>query len=151
MDFPELRLVGYYTGKTQNMHEERARVTEAESLATLLAASLSTFNANSIENKKFTEDFYGNTVLIFEDHTRKLYSYYPRKGIARLSSVVFLRAGRRAPEEARAWFKPGEVWPIQHLQAENSTCPVLPQTEPKQKNLITKIKALFRNLFGKEH
>lgn len=149
MEFPKLRLVGYYTGKTQNMYEESKYVTEAVSLAQLLAKSFATLNPEGICNEKFKEAFYGNTVFIFEDSEKRLYAYYPQKEIARLSSVIFRRGGNRAPNEAQAWFKPGEIWTIQYSGTTEYSNIRSRHTNREKYSLFTFIVSYFKRLFKK--
>ena len=87
----KIHIIGYYTSAKQNMAEETERIEEAKELAVLLGRTFSTINTTIIKDKKFVEALSSNTVFIFNDEQRNLYAYYPRKGIARLTNVVYNR------------------------------------------------------------
>lgn len=104
----ELRMLGFYNYPHQNMNPEMERVEEAAILAELLDTSfkdsLSEFDADSPLVK-----LYDKAVLIFRDRDKNLYTYFPKKRIARLTDVVYNKYKVLKTEgELRCWFHPGE-------------------------------------------
>lgn len=109
----KIHLIGYYTSPRQNMAEEQTRVEEAKELATLLGRTFSTINTSIIKDEKFVEALSAKTVFIFNDEQKNLYAYYPIKGIARLTNVVYDRKSiNPAPFEVKGWFVPGSILAI---------------------------------------
>ena len=113
----KLRIIGYYTGEKQNMNPEKRFPAEAEELANLFGKTFSdTFSSveiDQISDKKFVKSLSSNTVYIFQDEDRNLYAYYPKKQIARLSSVFYDRKNiNKIPIVYKSWFVPGNKIPF---------------------------------------
>lgn len=118
----KIHIIGYYTSAKQNMEEETERIEEAKELAVLLGRTFSTINTTIIKDKKFVEALSSNTVFIFNDEQRNLYAYYPRKGIARLTNVVYNRNNiNPAPLEVKGWFVPGSFLTVGHAKSNAKT------------------------------
>ena len=108
----KLKLIGYYTGENQNMNPEKRFPSEAEELANLLAKTFNeTFasvNIDRLNDRTFVESLSSSSVYIFKDEEKNLYAYFPKKQMARLSSVMYDKKNiRQVPLELKSWFVPG--------------------------------------------
>lgn len=111
----KIRLVGYYTSNTQNMRSEDIYIDEALKYAELMNYTFKSVKINNIVNGRLKKAITNNTVFIFEDQKNKLYAYYPKKNIFKISHVYFGKGGTRVSEKDKSWFVPGEELPIYYF------------------------------------
>lgn len=82
----ELRLLGYYNLKNQNMYPEVFYVEKATQLAELLQKSFINILKSDIQGRQLA-NVYNEAVFIFRDRAANLFAFFPKKGIARISDV----------------------------------------------------------------
>jgi hypothetical protein len=105
----KMRFIGYYMKDDQFMRTETIFPEQAEELACLLKQTFETF-----VNSKYVDDdmklvLDGNTVFILKGEDGRLYGYYPRYNIARLTGVHYVRPEvNQMPEKYKRWFYPGD-------------------------------------------
>ena len=104
-----MRFIGYYMSDDQFMRTESVYVDDAEKLALRLQKTF-----NSLLQNKFVDDdmrsvMEGNTVFILKGENKRLYGYYPRYNVARITGVHYNKeAVTPMPLVYKRWFIPGE-------------------------------------------
>lgn len=105
----KMRIIGYYMSDDQFMRTEAVFPEKAEKLAELLQITFDT-----ILEKRYVDDdmrtvFNGNTVFILKGENGKLYGYYPKYNIARLTNVHYVKPDvTPMPNSYKRWFYPGQ-------------------------------------------
>lgn len=104
----ELRLLGFYQLPKQNMNPESKYVECAKKLEEYLYESFKKIESiNSPDS--IIKDLYRTGVFIFKDKKSKLYAYFPKKRIARISEVKYNKKYiKEASFSYKAWFKVGQ-------------------------------------------
>jgi cupin superfamily acireductone dioxygenase involved in methionine salvage len=96
-----------YWESVKNVNE--ARTKEAEKLAELLQITFDTILENRYVDDEMRAVFNGNTVFILKGENGKLYGYYPKYNIARLTNVHYVKPDvTTMPNHYKRWFYPGE-------------------------------------------
>lgn len=104
-----MRLIGYYMSDDQFMRTEAVFPEEAEKLAELLRTTFDTILENRYVDDEMRAVFNGNTVFILKGENGKLYGYYPKYNIARLTNVHYVKPDvTPMPNCYKRWFYPGQ-------------------------------------------
>ena len=105
----KMRFIGYYMSNDQFMRTEAVFPEKAEKLAELLQITFGTILENRYVDDDMRTVFDGNTVFILKGENGKLYGYYPKYNIARLTNVHFVKPDvTPMPNRYKRWFYPGE-------------------------------------------
>ena len=105
----KMRLIGYYMSDDQFMRTEAVFPEKAEKLAELLRTTFETILENRYVDDDMRTVFNGNTVFILKGENGKLYGYYPKYNIARLTNVHYVKPDvTPMPNHYKRWFYPGE-------------------------------------------
>ena len=105
----KMRLIGYYMSDDQFMRTEAVFPEKAEELAELLRTTFDTINENRFVDDEMKAVFNGNTVFILKGENGRLYGYYPKYNIARLTNVHYVKPDvTPMPNMYKRWFYPGE-------------------------------------------
>lgn len=105
----KMRLIGYYMSDDQFMRTETVFPEEAEKLAELLHITFESILENRYVDEEMRAVFNGNTVFILKGDNGKLYGYYPKYNVARLTNVHYVKPDvTPMPNHYKCWFYPGE-------------------------------------------
>ena len=105
----KMRFIGYYMSDDQFMRTESIFANEAEELALLLQKTFNSLLQNRFVNEEMRNVLEGNTVFILKGEDKRLYGYYPRYNIARITGVYYNKeAVTPMALEYKRWFVPGE-------------------------------------------
>lgn len=105
----KMRLIGYYMSDDQFMRTEAVFPDKAEKLAELLQTTFDTILENRYVDDDMRAVFKGNTVFILKGENGKLYGYYPKYNIARLTNVHYVKPDvTPMPNHYKRWFYPGQ-------------------------------------------
>ena len=105
----KMRFIGYYMSNDQFMRTEAVFPEKAEKLAELLQITFDTILEYRYVDDDMRSVFDGNTVFILKGENGKLYGYYPKYNIARLTNVHFVKPDvTPMPNRYKRWFYPGE-------------------------------------------
>ena len=105
----KMRIIGYYMSDDQFMRTESVLPEKAEKLAMLLRTTFDTILENRYVDDEMRVVFNGNTVFILKGENGKLYGYYPKYNIARLTNVHYVKPDvTPMPNRYKSWFYPGE-------------------------------------------
>jgi hypothetical protein len=105
----KMRFIGYYMSDDQFMRTESVYVDEAEKLVLLLQNTFNSLLQNRFVDVEMRNVLEGNTVFILKGEDKRLYGYYPRYNIARITGVRYNKeAVTPMPLEYKRWFVPGE-------------------------------------------
>lgn len=116
----KMRFIGYYMKDDQFMRTEKIFPEQAEELAALLHNTFETIYVNKRMDDEMKKVFEGNTVFILKGEDGRLYGYYPKYNIARLTGVHYVKAEVvPMPDIYKKWFYPGERFVIYHPKEEN--------------------------------
>lgn len=117
----KMRFIGYYMGDDQFMRTETVFPEQAEELARLLSATFDTILHNEDVDEDMMDVFTGNTVFILKGENGRLYGYYPKYNVARLTKVCYRRGVvTPMPVEYKRWFYPGNRFKIYRTQADTN-------------------------------
>ena len=105
----KMRFIGYYQSDDQFMRTETVFPEKAEELAALLRTTFDTILENRYVDDEMRAVFNGNTVFILKGENGKLYGYYPKYNIARLTNVHYVKPDvTPMPNRYKRWFYPGQ-------------------------------------------
>jgi hypothetical protein len=105
----KMRFIGFYMSDDQFMRTEVVFPEKAEKLAALLRTTFDTILENRYVDDEMRAVFNGNTVFILKGENRKLYGYYPKYNVARLTNVHYVKpVVIPMPYMYKRWFYPGE-------------------------------------------
>ena len=105
----KMRIIGYYMSDDQFMRTEAVFPEKAEKLAELLQITFDTILENRYVDEEMRAVFNGNTVFILKGENGKLYGYYPKYNLARLTNVHYVKPDvTPMPNSYKRWFYPGE-------------------------------------------
>jgi len=105
----KMRIIGYYMSEDQFMRTEAVFPEKAEKLAELLQITFDTILENRYVDNDMRAVFKGNTVFILKGENGKLYGYYPKYNIARLTNVHYVKPDvTPMPNSYKRWFYPGQ-------------------------------------------
>ena len=108
-----MKLIGFYRSKEQFMRTEKIFPEEAEELAKLLQKTFASIHNNKFIDDEMKQVFNDNTVFILKGEDGRLYGYYPRYNIARLTGVHYVKPDvNQMPEKYKRWFYPGDHFRI---------------------------------------
>ena len=103
----KMRFIGYYMSDDQFMRTEVVFPEKAEKLAELLRTTFETILENRYVDDNMRMVFNGNTVFILKGENGKLYGYYPKYNIARLTNVHYVKPDvTPMPNRYKRWFYP---------------------------------------------
>ncbi len=112
----KMRFIGYYMKENQFMRTEEIFPEKAEELANLLKITFETILENRYVDEKMRKVFNGNTVLIMKGEDGRLYGYYPKYNIARITRVRYMKPDvTPMPFTYKRWFHPGERFHLLRL------------------------------------
>lgn len=116
----KMKLIGYYRSDDQFMRTEKIFPQKAEELAALLQKSFDTVSHNKYIDDDMKTVFNDNTVFILKGEDGRLYGYYPKYNVARITSVQYVK-GKVVPmpNNYKRWFYPGDFLKI-YKQESNS-------------------------------
>lgn len=104
----KIRLVGYYNRPNQTMKEEIKYVDLANELANKLTSTLEKLSVNPKTDEVLKNRISANTVFIFEDDKKQLYSYFTKNRTARITDVKYNKNTIKLIRwKYRDWFVPG--------------------------------------------
>ncbi len=113
----KMRLIGYYMSDNQFMRTEAVFPEKAEKLAELLRTTFDTILENKYVDDEMRSVFNGNTVFILKGENGRLYGYYPRYNVARLTNVHYVKPDvTPMPNRYKRWFIPGERFQLYNTQ-----------------------------------
>lgn len=113
----KMRLIGYYMSNDQFMRTEAVFPEKAEKLAELLRTTFDTILENKYVDDEMRSVFNGNTVFILKGENGRLYGYYPRYNVARLTNVHYVKPDvTPMPNRYKRWFIPGERFQLYNTQ-----------------------------------
>ena len=105
----KMRFIGYYMSDDQFMRTETVFPEKAEELAILLQKTFNSLLQNRFVDEEMRKVLEGNTVFILKGEDKRLYGYYPRYNVARITSVHYSKeAVTSMPLTYKRWFVPGE-------------------------------------------
>ena len=105
----KMSIIGYYMSDDQFMRTEAIFPEKAEKLAELLRTTFDTIHENRFVDDEMKAVFNGNTVFILKGDNGKLYGYYPKYNIARLTNVHYVKPNvSPMPNRYKRWFYPGK-------------------------------------------
>ena len=117
----KMRLIGYYMSDDQFMRTEAVFPEEAEKLAELLQITFDTILENRYVDDDMRAVFNGNTVFILKGENGRLYGYYPKYNIARLTNVHYVKPDvTPMPNHYKRWFYPGQRFHLYKPEALSS-------------------------------
>lgn len=103
----KMRFIGYYMSDDQFMRTESVFPEKAEKLAVLLRITFDTILENRYVDNEMRVVLNGNTVFILKGENCRLYGYYPKYNVARLTPM---------PNMYKRWFYPGERFHFYKLE-----------------------------------
>ena len=113
----KMRLIGYYMSDDQFMRTEVVFSEKAEKLKELLRYTFETILENRYVDDEMRTVFNGNTVLILKGENGRLYGYYPRYNVSRLTNVHYVKPDViPMPDLYKRWFYPGERFYLYNTQ-----------------------------------
>lgn len=113
----KMRLIGYYMSDDQFMRTEAVFPEKAEKLAELLRTTFDTILENKYVDDEMRSVFNGNTVFVLKGEIGRLYGYYPRYNVARLTNVHYVKPDvTPMPNRYKRWFIPGERFQLYNTQ-----------------------------------
>lgn len=105
----KMRFVGFYMSDDQFMRTEVVFPEKAEKLAVLLRTTFDTILENRYVDDEMRAVFNGNTVFILKGENGRLYGFYPKYNVARLTNVHYVKTDvTPMPNSYKRWFYPGE-------------------------------------------
>ena len=105
----KMRFIGYYMSDDQFMRTEAVFPEKAEKLAELLRTTFETILENRYVDDEMRAVFNGHTVFILKGENGKLYGYYPKYNIARLTNVHYVKPDvTPMPNHYKRWFYLGQ-------------------------------------------
>lgn len=108
-----MRFIGYYMKDDQFMRTETVFPVQAEELANLLKKSFESFLCSNIVDDDMKKVLEGNTVFILKGEDGRLYGYYPKYNIARLTGVHYVKPEvNPMPMMYKRWFCPGDPFKL---------------------------------------
>jgi len=117
----KMRIIGYYMSDDQFMRTEAIFPEKAEKLAELLRTTFDTIHENRFVDDEMKAVFNGNTVFILKGDNGKLYGYYPKYNIARLTNVHYVKPNvTPMPNRYKRWFYPGERFHLYKPEEQSS-------------------------------
>ena len=109
----KMKLIGYYMSDDQFMRTEEIFPKEAEELAVLFQKTFDSIPHNKMIDDEMRKVFDGNTVFILKGEDGRLYGYYPKYNIARITRVHYVKPRvTPVPDNYKRWFYPGENFKI---------------------------------------
>ena len=113
----KMRLIGYYMSDDQFMRTEAVFPERAEKLADLLRTTFDTILENRYVEDEMRAVFNGNTVFVLKGENGKLYGYYPKYNVARLTNVHYVKPDvTPMPNSYKRWFYPRERFHLYNTQ-----------------------------------
>lgn len=117
----KMRIIGYYMSEDQFMRTEAVYPEKAETLAELLRITFDTILENRFVDDEMRAVLNGNTVFILKGENGKLYGYYPKYNIARLTNVRYIKPDvTPMPNHYKRWFYPGERFHLYKPEEQSS-------------------------------
>ena len=105
----KMRFIGFYMSDDQFMRTEVVFPEKAEKLAALLRTTFDTILENRYVDDEMRAVFNGNTVFILKGENGRLYGFYPKYNVARLTNVHYVKPDvTPMPNSYKRWFYPGE-------------------------------------------
>lgn len=105
----KMRFIGYYMSDDQFMRTEAIFPEKAEELANLLRVTFETILENRFVDDEMRNVLNGNTVFILKGENGRLFGYYPKYNIARITNVHYVKPGVTPVSNVyKRWFYPGE-------------------------------------------
>jgi hypothetical protein len=105
----KMRFIGFYMSDDQFMRTEVVFPEKAEKLAALLRTTFDTILENRYVDDEMRAVFNGNTVFILKGENGRLYGFYPKYNVARLTNVHYVKTDvTPMPNSYKRWFYPGE-------------------------------------------
>ncbi len=105
----KMRFIGFYMSDDQFMRTEVVFPEKAEKLAVLLRTTFDTILENRYVDDEMRAVFNGNTVFILKGENGRLYGFYPKYNVARLTNVHYVKTDvTPMPNSYKRWFYPGE-------------------------------------------
>lgn len=95
------------------MRTEQIFPEKAEELAALLKKTFETISENRYVSDEMRAVFAGNTVFILKGEDGRLYGYYPKYNVARITRVHYSKPRvTPVPDNYKRWFYPGDNFKI---------------------------------------
>ena len=118
-----MKLIGYYRSEDQFMRTEKIFPEEAEELAKLLQKTFASIHNNKFIDDEMKQVFNDNTVFILKGEDGRLYGYYPRYNVARITAVHYVKGKvTPMPNNYKRWFYPGDFLKIYRPNSDNEQC-----------------------------
>ena len=119
----KMKLIGYYQSEDQFMRTEKIFPEKAEELANLLQKTFDTISHNKLIDDEMKGVFNNNTVFILKGEDGRLYGYYPKYNIARITAVHYVKGVViPMPDNYKRWFYPGDFLKIYRPNSDNDQC-----------------------------
>ena len=113
----KMRFIGYYMSDEQFMRTEKIFPEQAEELANLMKRTYDTILSNRHLDDEMEKVFTGNTVFILKGEDGRLYGYYPKYNVARLTAAHYTKGVvTPMPAEYKRWFYPGNRFKLYNSQ-----------------------------------
>ena len=120
----KMKLIGYYQSEDQFMRTERIFPEKAEELASLLQKSFDSVSHNRRISDEMKQVFKDNTVFILKGEDGRLYGYYPKYNVARITAVHYAKGiVTPMPDNYKRWFYPGDYLKIYNPTSNNEENP----------------------------
>ena len=117
----KMRFIGYYMSEDQFMRTEAIFPEKAQKLAEHFHITFDTILENRFVDDEMKAVFNGNTVFILKGENGKLYGYYPKYNIARLTNVRYIKPNvTPMPNHYKRWFYPGERFHLYKPEEQSS-------------------------------
>lgn len=118
----KMRFIGYYMSEDQFMRSESIFPEQAEELASLFQKTFETISNNRFIDSSMKQVFEGNTVFILKGEDGRLYGYYPRYNVARITGVQYKKPNvTPMPEQYKRWFYPGDRFLVKAINTQIKT------------------------------
>ena len=105
----KMRFIGYYMSEGQFMRTEEVFPEKAEVLAKALRITFDTMLENRYVAEEMRTVLNDNTVFILKGEDGRLYGFYPKYNIARITNVRYMKPNvNPMPSIYKRWFIPGE-------------------------------------------
>ena len=105
----KMRFIGYYMSEGQFMRTEEVFPEKAEVLAKALRITFDTMLENRYVDEEMRTVLNDNTVFILKGEDGRLYGFYPKYNIARITNVRYMKPNvNPMPSIYKRWFIPGE-------------------------------------------
>lgn len=109
----KMRFIGYYMSEEQFMRTETVFPEEAEILSGLLRTTFDSFLNNKYVDEEMKGVLRGNSVFILKGEDKRLYGYYPKYNIARITKVRYSKPSVvPMPSIYKRWFYPGDRFKV---------------------------------------